>query len=616
MQEVLAHSAALAGLVALLFLPGYALERWTARGAELAGLRALARAALGSASWMLALFALAALQLLRPAALLAVALAFGALALAARLRFGGAREAQGGGFLAAAALATAPFWLGALDYGVAWDAGAYHLSLPRRYLAAGGFTALPLNVYAIWPHATELLFAPALLLRDHALATALHTSFGALALWAVYRACCAEGHPAAGWLAAPLALANPVLLFELGIAYVDLVSAFFFSAGIAFMARALRGPARSRGALALAGVCGGALAAVKINGVLGTAALASLALPRALALARAGELRALGRDALAFAAPAALLWLPWLARSAALTGDPLYPLLYPILGGPDWSPALAQRFGDWQRGIGMGRGALDYALLPLRVALAGGQDYGHFAGRIGAHWLLCIPFAVAFGRSQPLVRAALAASALYFALWALGSQQMRFLVVILPPLALATALSFEHALARLPRARRGNPVPALRTAAGALALALLLHFGSQHFANALTALRGLRVEPELRRAAAVEAHWHWANRWLPPDARVLLLDTNQTFFLEREALADSFFEASQIADWLGPARDPAAVRARLAERGVTHVLRDRRRHWGIAWPPALLQLLDDPARARRLYRSADARVEVFALESP
>ncbi len=617
MYEVLAHAAALAGLVALLFLPGYALERQLLREADLAGLRAPARAVLGIATWMLALFALACLGALRPAPLAAVSIAFAALAAGARLRQGPAAAAEPLGlpFLAAAGLATAPFWIGALDYRVAWDAGAYHLALPQRYVAAGGFTPIPLNVYAIWPHATELLFALALWLRDPALATALHAAFGALALWTAYLACRAAGRPLSGWIAAPLALANPVFLFELGVAYVDLVLAFFFSAGIVFLARALRSRVPELGALAIAGVCAGALAAVKLNGVLLAAAIAALSIPRAISLARSGEFRALRGSALAFGAPLAALWLPWVARSAWLTGDPFYPLLFSIFGGPDWSAALSAQFARWQRNIGMGRGALDYALLPLRVLLEGGQDYGHFAGRLGAHWLALIPLALAGARREPLARAALGASGLYFALWALGSQQLRFLVPILVPLGIAAGLALEHGANRIaalwPRAR----IRSLRAVATAVAIAPLCVFGRDHLAGAFASLDTLRLDAELRRAASSEPHWRWANAALPASARVLLLDTNQSFFLEREALADSFFEASQIADWLGSAQTPEQLHARLAQRGVTHLLRDRRRDWGIRWPPALLALLADPTHSALLYRSADARVEVFELES-
>ena len=614
MHEVLAHAAALLCLVAALVLPGHALERAWLRDADLDGLRGLTRIALGIACWMLALFALASAGALRPAAVAATALGFAVAALWARRRFGPARaEPLDPAFLAAVALATAPFWLQALGYQVGGDAVTYHLTLPKRYLAAGGFTAVPMNVYAIWPHATELLFALAMQLRDYALAVALHTAFGALSLYAVYAACRAAGRPAAGWLAAPLALANPVFLFELGVAYVDLAYAFFFTAGVVFMARALRSRPADAGALALAGVCGGALAGIKLTGVLGAAAIAALALPRAVALARAGEARRLGAPALRFALPVAALGLPWLARSAALTGNPVHPFLYAVFGGPDWSAALGAQFAEWQRGIGMGRAPVDYALLPLRVLLEGGADYAHFGGRLGAQWLALVPLACALGWREPLVRAALAASGVYFALWAQGSQQMRFLVPLVPPLALACAFALDAAVDRFaarrpPRARR-----ALRAALAVLAVAWAFQISRAHYAQAFAVLPSLRSDASARRAAAVDPVFRWIDATLPADARLLMLDTNQTFFLEREALADSFFEASQLADWLRDAQTPDEVGARLAARGISHVLRDRRRDWGIAWPPALLELLRDETRAQRRYLSPDGRVEVWEL---
>jgi hypothetical protein len=614
MHEVLAHAAALLCLVAALVLPGHALERAWLRGADLDGLRLLARIALGIACWMLALFALAALGAMRPALLWTLAAAFAAAALAAQLRFGPARgEPLDLAYLAAVALASAPFWVQTLGYQVGGDAATYHLTLPKLYLAAGGFTPVPISVYAIWPHATELLFALAMALRDYALAGALHTAFGALSLYAVYAACRAAGRPAAGWLAAPLALANPVFLFEMGIAYVDLAYAFFLAAGVVFMARALRTRAVDAGALALAGVCAGALAAIKLNGVLGSAALAALALPRALTLVRDGDAKRAAQLVFCFAAPLLALWLPWLARSAALTGNPVYPFLYGAFGGPDWSDALAAQFAAWQRGIGMGRAPADYALLPLRVLLAGGPDYAHFGGRLGVHWLLLVPLAGALGRREPLVRASLGVSAVYFALWALGSQQMRFLIPLLPLLALACAVSLDVGVERIAAGQTAAVRQALRASVLVLALAFALLVARPHYSQALAVLPALRADAQARRDAAALPVFRWIAASLPPDAKLLLLDANQTFFVPREALADSFFEASQLADWLRDAQSPDEVRARLAARGVTHVLRDRRRDWGIAWPPALLLLLRDDGRAQRRYLSPDGRIEVWEL---
>ena len=95
---------------------------------------------------------------------------------------------------------------------------------------------------------------------------------------------------------------------------------------------------------------------------------------------------------------------------------------------------------------------------------------------------------------------------------------------------------------------------------------------------------------------------------------MLFLNTNKAFAIRREVLADSIFEASQIADWLRTATTPGELEERLAAAGITHVLWEHV-DWGIEYPPALLDLLADPARAVARYRSPDGRFTVLELRS-
>ena len=99
---------------------------------------------------------------------------------------------------------------------------------------------------------------------------------------------------------------------------------------------------------------------------------------------------------------------------------------------------------------------------------------------------------------------------------------------------------------------------------------------------------------------------------LPDDAQLLLVNTNQGFFFERPYLADSFFEASQLADWLKDADTPERAHAMLRARGVTHVVRAQR-DWQIAWPAGLTALLTGSELAPRRFRAGDGLFEVFEL---
>jgi hypothetical protein len=570
------HLLALGSLAAAFGLGGYALERACFRHAPLGHLRALARMVLGVLAWMAGLFGLAALGLLSATSVLAGALLCLACAGLARARFGGAPagEATGAGFALAAAIFTAPLLVLALRADVSWDASAYHLTLPKHWLAAGGFAPLPLSVYSHWPLATELLYAAAMAVQDYTLAKALHWAFGLATLWALYLGAKQFHRSESGWLAAPLVLANPVFVFELGVAYVDLAYAFFSTAGLLFAVQWRTSETGSRASLWLTGLCCGGLAGLKVTGIVGAAAIALLAVPRIASRLRTGEGAGALRDALALGVPVALLW--------------------------GWSPALSEQLQAWLWSIGMGREPLDYALLPLRVITSGGPTYDHFAGRIGWQWLGLVPLAVAFGRGA-LARSALALSALYFVFWAAGSQQMRFLVPLLGPLGLASGVAISELAARSPSPRARRTLVAAAVVAGAL---LSGYTARLPLERAWQAVREESPDPRSDADRFVAT--------LPTDARLLLLNTNQAFFLEREYLADSFFEASQIADWLARATDAQGVRTLLRGRGVTHVLVARPSR-GIEWPAGLTALLADRERLAPRFRSRDGRFELFEL---
>ncbi len=310
-----------------------------------------------------------------------------------------------------------------------------------------------------------------------------------------------------------------------------------------------------------------------------------------------------------FALPVAGLWLPWVARSAWTTGNPFYPFFHGIFGGPDWSPALTEQLRAWQSSIGMGREPVDYLLLPLRVFLAGGEGYHRFDGELGAFWVLLLPLAVWGAWKVRLARRCLAVGGLYFAFWALSSQQMRLLLPALPLLAIACAAGVVELLDRLPAARWRRAGVAVAFVAGAGLVVWtqerVLTAGYRTFEVYL------RAEGDLK-ASAVHPVYRFVNAELPSDARLLFVNHNQGFFCDRELIADSFFEASQIADWLAPAGSVGELRRMLTERGVTHVLVEQR-DWGIAYPAALGEMLRDRKIVEMQYRSEDGRFAVFEL---
>ena len=152
----------------------------------------------------------------------------------------------------------------------------------------------------------------------------------------------------------------------------------------------------------------GVVAGIKLTGIFAVLCLAILLVlewPRG----RKGE-SGLVRALAVLLLPSGVVLLAWFAKSWIFTGNPVYPFLYGVFGGPSWSPELGERLHDWQQGIGMGRGLVDYLLLPVRVVVMGDRGYDRFDGQVHSLWLVWIPLSVWMARRSDLVRRCIGAS--------------------------------------------------------------------------------------------------------------------------------------------------------------------------------------------------------------
>ena len=603
--QPLTHLAALFALALLFYATGYLIE--ALKRIELPSLGStVTRIAVGSVAWSYVLFGLASSGGYRPWVALPLALAtLAAAAVKAALRGLHPRlpEAPSVAFtwmvLPPAAICAAMF-LQALSPEIGWDCNTYHLTLPKLYLARGGFQLVPFNVYSHWPQNVELLYGLAMMLQDYVLAKLVHTLFLGLLLVAVYRICSQHGSPSAALAACLLVLANDVLLFEAPIAYVDIAFGFYLLAAAACVADYLRTGRIS--VLVLGGFFCGALAGTKLSGIAGIAAVGSMLLLPEL---QRFELRRLARAALALGVPALLLALPWYVKSFVYTGNPVFPMLYDRLGGIEWSPELNRQFFHWQHSIGMGRSLTDYLLLPWRVVVEADRGYARFDGRLGPFWLAAVPFSIVVARWAHAARPYLVCAGVYFVLWAASSQQLRFLIAVLPLLAIATAIAFDHVADRIVAAPARRSVRAAFFLAACLTAALV----------AWPRLGGPLAAPALPPSAVVPEAYAFVNARTDLRAKLLLINTNHGFFLDRAYIADSFFEAPQTSHAIAPARSEQELVAILRRLGVTHVYVDGDRP-GPRYPPWLGDCLDDPRWFTRVFECRSAPCAVYEITAP
>ncbi len=504
-----------------------------------------------------------------------------------------------------------------------WDTAVYHLTLPRLYLEAGGFAPLELSVYAVWPHGPQLLYAFGLLFGGPPLAKLFHFASGLLVLAGLHHALRRSGLPVwrcGAWVAIAGFAVHPLVLFEMQTAYVDLTQAFLFLA--AFLARA-RDPAdgepvsdrRSGRQLAAAG----RNRRRRHRGAANRPACFSCPrclpalLPFWLARRRAGR----GPPAPSacsspgWLAPILVLWLPWIWRAWTDDRQSLLPLLLaPARRSRLERASWAEQFVAWQRGIGMGRAPLDYLLLPWRVLTEGDRGYAHFDGRLSA---AADPPAAARPLAGRRGRPAAPAAA--------GARRRRALFRVCGRCRRSRCVSSSRSCPSPPSPPASPPPssPATSAAARCSAAAVAALLPVAVFTDDPGLLRkGLQHAMIYRDAGFENDPWGAApafrNRLLelPENAKILLLNSNQGYYVPRPFLADSFFEASQIAAWLA-GTPKSELPAKLAARGVTHVLLQRT--WRVRYPQPLLELLAEQKQLRPIWSSPDGEWLLFELAS-
>jgi len=489
---------------------------------------------------------------------------------------------------------------------IGWDDDVYHLTLPKLYLRHGGFRRIAWNVYSHWPHGVELLYGMAMMVQDYVLAKLLHTLFLALVIVAVYRRCRTQAPRLLACTASLLVLGNDVVQYEGAVANVDIAFGFYFLMAVECADQYLR--ASEARLLVLCGVFCGALAGTKLSGLVGVVCIAVL-----LGVSRPRwflQPKQLLVPALTLGVPTLLLAAPWYIKTYLYTGNPLYPLFFKQLGGIEWSAQLSQQFFAWQDGMGMGRSLRDYLLLPLRVVLDADYGYARFDGRIGQFWLLATPLSLFVWPSVGRGRSELICACMYFVFWALSSQQLRFLIAALPLLAIAACLAAASLTSRMTNSIARTALhAALLVATCCTAWPMLRPSLDQASSEATRLVEQGPADPK----TAIPPGIAFINEHTRPSSKILLINGNGGFFLERAYIADSFGEASQLSWLMSGAATQQQLMAIFRSLSVTHLYVLGRKHRPITLPASFQQVLEDRQRASCVFRIKRSSCLVYQL---
>jgi hypothetical protein len=243
----------------------------------------------------------------------------------------------------------------------------YHLNLPKWYLQLHQIQFAPVFPFNM-PQNPEMLFTAGMLLHSDTVGLLLHYALGplaALGLWALARE----------YLSSRTAIWAAVF-FYVGLPYIPHAAqgvdlAVIFLTVWAFYAFIRWRNTKQTGWLCLAGALAGLCAGSKYTGIYTPFALffcVTIALVSDRRRSNSHDGRVLFTLGL-FVLCGCLWGFPWYLKNWIVTGNPIYPIFYPLLGGKGWNLASYQE-GINRLGTDMGllgRGFFDLLTSPIKL---------------------------------------------------------------------------------------------------------------------------------------------------------------------------------------------------------------------------------------------------------
>lgn len=510
------------------------------------------------------------------------------------------------------AAAAAAAWLFALSPTIFYDTLVYHFAVPNLYLLRGGVEHLPNLVYSNFPLHAEMLYLLGLQLGGPRLAGVMNFGFAALTAAALGSLVRRVAKPAAGRTAAALFLLAPPVLLTVRFGTVEILLALSFILEVWCLN--LWRDGAGRGWAAAAGLFAGWCFSTKYAGGL-FALLPPLVFFTDVAIHDPATRRRLARDMLLFFTCSAAAALPWLLKNAVYTGNPVFPALYGIFGGRDWSAAQgAVLLADANVSWSIASSAVDFLRLPVDLVL----NPGRFGAAAASAWVWPAALtAVIVSLTAPRERGVIRLGAIlagYLLLWLASFWLARLLI---PAMAIGVAL-IALSLHRLWPERpvwRGAFLAALAVwTAAALAL-------DTPTRRSLAPALGLwATDDYLARMISSYPAVKFINERLPPEARVLVIGESRVAYLRRDHVHGSALDPAPLTALVGEARDIGDIQAGLVRARITHLLVNNRelarigREYPLAaMDPALKSALSRfiNERCRPLLRSGD--IFLFAL---
>ncbi len=563
------------------------------------GLDAVFATAVGAGIWSLIWFFLGLTGLYSPA--VAIVAVVAGLALAA-LSFGQYRQKSEGttsekkalfdsALIGLIALPLILAFISSLAPPVAKDTLLYHFAVPRAFIAQHSNAFIDGNIASYLSLGTEMHDVWAMLLGGLLSPRAAEAAAGVttflffpLLLIAIYGWAREIGVSRRwGLIATAMFASIPTTYYVASTGYIDLSLALFVTLAIYALTHWWK--EQTTGWVILIAIFLGAALAVKLTAVFVFAAFALIVLLRArnpVAIAPGSDRAATNPGRIVLSGFAALLLAgaiasPWYLRTWRATGSPVFPFYMNIIKGEanGWDversnlfQAMNSQYGGEQKN------ALDYLVAPVSISVkAQPEDARYFDGVLGVAFLIGLPILIwALWKFELPVEVKIGSgvAALMFLFWLFSSQQLRYLLPILPVLAIGIAASAE-AIA----ARRAPLYLVWKYSLVVASLAGILTTVAWFLQKAplRVALGGETRDQYLTRNLDYYPYYQTLNADAAPDAKIWLINMRRdTYNIERPVFSDYLFEDWTLKKMLWESRSVQELKAKTAAMGIKYVL--------------------------------------------
>ncbi len=482
------------------------------------------------------------------------------------------------------------------------DTLLYHFAVPKTFVLQGSNAFIEGNIASYLALGTEMHTVWAMLLGGAVNERAGEAAGGAV-VWAFFPLLLAvifgfarEAGVERRWaLIATLMVATvPTAYHVAASAYTDLALAVFVTLAVYSLTRWWKTP--QTGWLILIAIFLGAGLSAKLTTLFVIAAFALVILLR---VRKAQETDPDRIGTIAIGGLAALLLAgviasPWYLRTWVETGSPVFPFYMNIwpAEAPGWDAERSQLFQlmNAQYG-GDPKTVVDYVAAPWNISIVAQPEFAsHFDGVLGIAFLIGLPLMI-FGLWKFELRIeakiCIGVAVVMFLFWLFSSQQLRYLLPLLPITAVAIAAAIT-AMSQRSDTLRAAARYSLTAAAVAGIVVSAAWFLNK--APVRVVLGGETRDDYLTRNIDYYPYYHWLNTETEPEAKVWLINMRRdTYHLQRPHVSDYLFEDWTLRQLVWESRNEQELRAKAAAMGVQYILT---RH-DVLFDPQRSTLIDD-----------------------